>query len=209
VAAHVARLVPHKGARELVEAAALVRQEIPEAQFLLVGSALRSDRHNFEGQIRERIAELGLGDTVILAGPRADIPEILAACDVFALPTTFEGVPRSGIEAMASGLPTVMTAIRGCREETVEGETGHLVPVVRDEGTRRHRADIDALADRLTRLMGDAEMRGRMGEAAQRRARELYDERLVLEREWRVMRALLAERAGLDKPPRAPETPSP
>lgn len=184
VVVHVARLVPHKGAHTLVEAAAIVRRTRPDAQFLLVGSALESDRHNFEGAVRRLIAERGLEGTVVLAGPRDDVADILALSDVFALPTTFEGVPRSGLEAMAAGLPTVMTAIRGCREEVVEGETGFLVPI----------RDPAALADRLLRLLNDEALARRMGEAARRRACELFDERLPLARQWRVYQALLARR---------------
>jgi glycosyltransferase involved in cell wall biosynthesis len=187
VVVHVARLVPHKGANELVEAAAIVHREVPEAQFLIIGSALSSDRHNYEGVLRELIAERGLEDTVIMAGPRPEIPEILALSAIFALPTTFEGVPRSGIEAMASGLPCVMNAIRGCREEIIEGETGFLIPI----------HDPVAMADRLLRLLRDPALSRRMGEAGRARACELFDERLVLEREWRVISALLAQR-GID-----------
>ncbi|MBN1477752.1 glycosyltransferase family 4 protein [Candidatus Sumerlaeota bacterium] len=184
VVVHVARLVPHKGAHELVEAAAIVHREMPEAQFLIIGSALRSDRHDYEGVLRALIAERDLRDTVIMAGPRPEIPEILALSSIFALPTTFEGVPRSGIEAMASGLPCVMNAIRGCREEVIEGETGHLIPI----------HDPGAMADRLLRLLRDPALARRMGEAGRARACELFDERLVLEREWRVICALLAQR---------------
>lgn len=184
----VARLVPHKGIREFVEAAGIVHRAFPDAQFLIVGSALASDRHDVVGGVHRRIKELGLEDTVILAGQRDDIPEIMALSAVFTLPTTFEGVPRSAIEAMASGLPVVATSIRGCREVIVEGETGHLMPI----------KDPEALADRVQRLLGDRGAAQRMGEAGRQRAVELFDERVVLEREWRVMRALLAQRGTVD-----------
>jgi glycosyltransferase involved in cell wall biosynthesis len=82
-----------------------------------------------------------------------------------------------------------MTDIRGCREETVEGETGFLVPV----------KDAGALADRLLLLLREPERARRMGEAARRRARALYDERQVLGRQWRVL-AGLAEQRGLPPP---------
>ncbi len=180
----VARLVPHKGFREYVEAAAIIHRQFPNAQFLIVGSALASDRHDFEGEIRRRVAELGIEDDVVLAGARDDIPALMALSAVFTLPTTFEGVPRSGIEAMASSLPVVATDIRGCREEVVEGETGFLIPI----------HDPAALADRVMRVLGDPDLARRMGEVGRQRAAALFDERLVLEREWRVMRALLTQR---------------
>ena len=61
-------------------------------------------------------------------GYRTDIPALLAAADIFALPSHFEGLPMSVIEAMLTGLPVVSTTIRGPREQVVDGQTGLLVP---------------------------------------------------------------------------------
>lgn len=190
----VSRVVEEKGLRELVEAAVRVRSELPEAQFLLVGSALESDRDNFEQPLRELIARYGLESTFRLAGARRDVPELLALSTVFTLPSYREGVPRSGIEAMAAGLPTVMTNIRGCREETVEGETGFLVPV----------RDSAGLAERLLELLRDRPRARRMGQAARARALEWFNEQEVLWRQWRVIERLLTARGIALPRPRSP-----
>ncbi len=82
------------------------------------------------------------------------------------------------------GLPVVATNIRGCREEVAEGETGHLVEV-------RRSGD---LAERIGGLLRDRDRAKRFGEAGRRRAEALFDERLVLERQGRAYKRLLAEK---------------
>jgi glycosyltransferase involved in cell wall biosynthesis len=180
----IARLVREKGLGEFLEAAALVRERLPEARFVVAGSALASDRGDFAGEIQRLIAERGLREAVVFAGLRGDIPALMALSSVYCLPSWREGMPRSIIEAMATARPVVATDIRGCREEVVPGETGYLVPV-RDPRT---------LADRLLRLLMDSALARRMGDAGRLRATEMFDERLVLERQWRVYQALLRQR---------------
>ncbi len=89
--------------------------------------------------------------------------------DVFVLPSWREGLPRSAIEAAASGLPLVLTDIRGCREVARDGIEGFLVPV----------RDPRSLAGAIIRLLDDPELRTRMGAAARARAEERFDERRV------------------------------
>lgn len=180
----VARLVREKGLSEFVEAAALVRARRPDVQFLVVGAALDSDREDYAGELGRLAAERGLGTDLIFAGQRSDIPALEAACTVHCLASWREGMPRSIIEAMVSARPVVATNIRGSREEIVEGETGFLVPL----------RDPAALADRFLRLLGDADLARRMGDAGRQRALALYDERAVLERQWRVYQGLMAQR---------------
>ena len=99
-------------------------------------------------------------------------PAVLAAADIFVLPSHFEGLPMSVIEAMLTGLPVVASDIRGPREQVVPEVTGLLVPV----------ADPRALASALRRLAEDATLRARMGAAGRVRAIERYDETTVLTR---------------------------
>jgi glycosyltransferase involved in cell wall biosynthesis len=96
----------------------------------------------------------------------------MAAADVFTLPSHFEGLPMSVIEAMLCGLPVVATAIRGPREMVVEGETGFLVPP----------ATVAPLAGALGRLAGDAALRARLGAAGRARALAQFDEAKVVGR---------------------------
>ena len=112
------------------------------------------------------LREAGLGDRLRLLGYREDVAALLAAADIFVLPSHFEGLPMSVIEAMLCGLPVVATDIRGPREQVVEGDTGLLVPM----------GDAGALRDAIARLAADPDLRHRMGEAGRDRAVELFDE---------------------------------
>ena len=112
-----------------------------------------------------------------LLGYRADVAALLAAADIFVLPSHFEGLPMSVIEAMLAGLPVVATDIRGPREQVVDGETGLLVPV----------RDATSLAGALRRLAEDEALRGRMGAAGLARAREMFDEGRVVARTIELM----------------------
>lgn len=68
---------------------------------------------------------------LILAGDRADVPDLLPAFDVFALPSRYEGLPTAVVEAMASGVPVVATAVNAVADVVIPGETGLLVPPAR------------------------------------------------------------------------------
>ena len=93
-------------------------------------------------------------------------------------------MPRSIIEAMATGIPVVATDIRGSRELVVNGVTGLLVPV----------RDYHKLAASIDILMSDVEMRKRMGDAGRKRAEEYYDERIVIKKQVDCMKVILAEK---------------
>ena len=160
----VSRLVRHKGHPELLAAMANV-----DADLWVVGERLASDRGTDIGAM---LADSTLGTRLRVLGPRTDVAAVLAAADIFALPSHFEGLPMSVIEAMLTGLPVVSTAIRGPREQVVDGETGLLVPPM----------TIQPLADALQRLVSDRALRTRMGQAGRDRARALYDERVVIAR---------------------------
>jgi glycosyltransferase involved in cell wall biosynthesis len=133
----------------------------------VVGERLASDR----GQdMLAVLHDAGLGERLRLLGYREDIPALLAAADIFALPSHFEGLPMSVIEAMLTGLPVVATAIRGPREQVVPNVTGLLVQP----------GAVAPLAAALARLAADPALRAAMGQAGRTRALELYDETKVL-----------------------------
>jgi glycosyltransferase involved in cell wall biosynthesis len=177
----VARVVREKGVFELAEAVAAIRRDLPDVRVVLIGGALPSDRDDSTRAFRERLGELGITPHFRFAGFRNDVPALISLCNVYTLPSYREGMPRSILEAMAMALPVVATAIRGCREEVVEGETGFLIPP----------RDSRALAERLLRVLSRPDEARRMGEAGRRRAVEQFDYRLVLERQWTVYEKLM------------------
>jgi glycosyltransferase involved in cell wall biosynthesis len=187
----VGRPVAEKGIRELLTAFLSVRSRVPGVGLLIVGTAMVGARgRNHLDDLRRRIDGLGLAESVRLAGARIDVERLLRGADLLVLPSHREGMPRSILEAMATGLPVVATEIRGCREEVVHGETGLLVPV-KDPGS---------LAEAIGSILADDEMRASMGAAARRRAEELFDEESVLDRQVAELRRLLEDRPGKASP---------
>lgn len=117
---NVARLVPQKGLRHLVQAAKLVLDARPDARFAVVGQGELKD------ELRTQASELGLGGKFVLAGIRSDVPELMAASDVFVLSSLWEGLPISLLEAMSSDCPVVATEVGGVGE-VVQNDTGGLL----------------------------------------------------------------------------------
>ena len=164
VVGNIGALTSQKSQHDLVEAAALVVRDVPDARFVILG----------EGELREaleqQIHRKHLERHVMLGGFRADAMAILNDFDVFALSSTHEGLCTSLIDAMAASKPAVATAVGGVPEVVVDGETGFLVAP----------HDPRALADRIVRLLKDPALRAQMGAAALTRARERFTvERMV------------------------------
>lgn len=152
----VGRQEPQKGHRYLLEAAHGLRETIPNLHVLIVGrNGLAS------GRLEALMTDLDLGDIVTMTGSRTDLPRLLAAADVFAFPSLFEGNGGNAmIEAMAIGLPIVTTGVAPMTDLVPSDEFGLLVP----------RTDPAALADALARLAADPGLRARLGAAARNRA---------------------------------------
>ena len=144
-----ARLDPQKGHPTLLRAAA----KLPGAAFVFAGEGPE------RGGLEDLAAELGVADRIFFLGYRSDIPELLAACDVFALPSLYEGSSLAVLEAMAAGRAVVSSKIGGTDELIEDGENGILLTPGDDEG----------LAAALGRLLGDEDLRRRLGAAARRR----------------------------------------
>jgi glycosyltransferase involved in cell wall biosynthesis len=164
----VSRLVRHKGYPELLAA---LRATPANCVLWVVGERLPSD-HGEDLEPLFAAAAAEFGPRFRRLGYRTDVARLLAAADVFALPSHFEGLPMSVIEAMLCGLPVVATDISGPREMVVAGETGLLVPP----------GAADPLAAALQALAGDPARRARMGEAGRARALEHYTEAKVVGR---------------------------
>jgi glycosyltransferase involved in cell wall biosynthesis len=181
----IGRQVKEKGVADYLAAAKIVAAKNPQAWFLLVGERLASD-HAGGVEAELAAARVALGERLVAPGSRSDIPELLAAMDLFCLPSWREGMPRTIIEAMMMGKPVLATDIRGAREEVVTEQTGLLVP------TRSPQA----LAAAMERFIGDREWARRLGNAGRQRALLLYDENKVVALQLERI-ALAARQRGL------------
>jgi len=161
---NVAALVPHKGHRYLISAAAVVIRTVPDARFVIVGEG------ELEPTLRRQIRELHLERHVLLAGFRPDALSLQKGFDLFALSSVTEGMGSVLLDAMAIGQATVATRAGGIPEVVVDGRTGVLVPV----------RDADALAAAIVMLLQDPTRRATLGAAAQERVRDGFSvERMV------------------------------
>lgn len=170
-----ARLDAQKGHRVLFEAIA----QVPGALFLLAG----------EGPEREALEalaeELGIDGRVRFLGRREDVPQLLATCDVFALPSLYEGSSLAVLEAMAARIPVVSSAIGGTDELIEDGRGGLLVPP----------GDSEALAAALRRVLGDEELRRSLATRARERVEQGLTREQMASRVTGVYRQLLGEEA--------------
>ena len=154
----VATFKKQKGHRFLVEAVSSLVQKYPEFRVLFVGDGeLRSEMENL-------VDELGLKGVIHFLGTRSDIPSILAASDLFILPSLWEGLPMALIEAMASGLPVVATRVSGTSEVMVDGKSGILV----EPGVSK------ALASAIQKMLENPEKTREMGIFARDRVEDLF-----------------------------------
>jgi len=175
---NVASLTPQKGQAQLLVAARAVRERFPGVRFLLVGDGL--ERARLETLRRD----LGLEEHVVLLGKRDDVPAILAASDVFVLPSRWEGLSVALLEAGLAGLPAVVSDLPANREVVQAGTTGLVVPVDQPDG----------LAAAVCTLIDDPELRRRLGRAAKRRVVERFLMDASVQKVTRIYDELLRER---------------
>lgn len=174
-----ARLLWSKGVEEFVEAARLLKQRDQSAQFLLAGTPDEGNPDTVPEEVLQQWCDEGLIERL---GHVDDMVELLASVHVMALPTTYgEGVPRSLIEAAASGLALVATDTPGCREIVVNEQTGLLFPS----------RDVTALANSIERFIKDPKLANRLGQAARAKAVSEFDEKIVVGRTIEVYEELL------------------
>ncbi|MGH9030598.1 MAG: glycosyltransferase [Acidimicrobiia bacterium] len=161
VIANLARHEHQKGIDTLLRATASISRDLD----VVVVQAGRDGRATTE--LRTLHAALGLGDRFRFLGHRKDVGDILAAADIFAFPSRYEGMPGAVIEALALGLPVVAAEIATVTSILDVNENALVFPV----------DDAEALADRCRELSLDSARRGAMG----RRSRELFEERFTME----------------------------
>jgi L-malate glycosyltransferase len=154
----VARFHPVKDQATLLDAFAKIARQHPDVDLLLAGDG------PLRGDLEAQVARLGLGARVRFLGVRDDVPAILGVADIFCLSSISEAASLTLLEAMASCLPVVVTDVGGNPEIVRQEIEGLLVP----------RRDPAALAGALLRLLDDATIARRMGEAGAQRARQQY-----------------------------------
>lgn len=184
----VANLIDYKGHADLLAALAGVRDRLPHPWSLLCIGRDEGARAGLERMVEAK----GLGANVRFLGVRSDVARLLSVSDISVLPSHEEGFSNAIIEAMAAGIPLVVTDVGGNAEAVGDGEHGFVVPP----------RDPAELGDAILRLAGKPGLRCTFGQAAEERARRRFTLAACVDRYETVYRGLLAglkmEALGLD-----------
>ncbi|MBE0467024.1 MAG: glycosyltransferase family 4 protein, partial [Candidatus Desulforudis sp.] len=172
----VARLAPQKGVEYLLRAGAELAGAGRPVHLVIVG----------DGPLREMLTReaISLGADVLFLGHRPDAAALMAAFDLFALPSVTEGLPLALLEAMAGGCPVVATRVGGVPEAVVDGTTGWLVPP----------ADPAALAAAVAAALDDPVRRAELAAAGRERVRQVFTDARMVEKTLAVYREALEAR---------------
>jgi glycosyltransferase involved in cell wall biosynthesis len=176
----VARLIREKGILDLAEAAAAMA-DLRSVQFFIVGTALSSDRTSVVEELSTHRVHSSLGGRWRELGHRLDVDRLLNASDMYVLPSYREGLPRSAIEAMAVGVPVVLSRIPAGEELVLEGQTGILVTP----------GSVPELMSAIWRLATDTALRQSMGKRAREIAEARHNEKTVIVRQLEVLKRLI------------------
>jgi glycosyltransferase involved in cell wall biosynthesis len=171
----VAGLNNQKGHEYLFRSVPIILRKIPETRFVLVG----------DGHLREYLEELasslGITNAITFLGFRSDVADIVRASDLFVLPSIFEGLPLSLIEAMACGKAVVATNVDGTADVVVDGVTGYLVPP----------RDPEQLAQKIIELLENPELRIRFGKAGREKVQKFFSAERMIQDYERLYEELL------------------
>ncbi len=180
---YLGRLKKYKGIELAIEALPQVLEKVPDAQYWIAGEG------SYRGALEARIARLGLSGHVRLLGHVGgeEKLDLLRKTRVLVYTSPKEGWGLSVIEANAMGVPVIASNAPGLRESVRDGETGFLVP----------HGDVAALADRLSALLSDDELWGRMGQAGIRWASRFDWDRMTDETEELLVRVAREGRGGM------------
>jgi glycosyltransferase involved in cell wall biosynthesis len=155
----IGRLVEQKGHTWLIEAANILRKDYPDISVLIVGEGDLKD--TLESQIRDN----GLEGTVKLLGARRDIQKLLAISELYVMPSLFEGLPITLLEAMAAGKPIVATEVDGIRNVLRNGIEGLIIPPKESEG----------LAGAISDLLSDRHLAESLAQSSLKKVREDFN----------------------------------
>lgn len=176
----VARLTPQKGHAVLLDAARSVVRTRPDAVFLWVGEGVLHDA------LRLAIEGAGLSRNIRLLGVRDDVSELMAASDLFVLPSLFEGLPLALLEALQAGLPVVATTAPGTAEVFETDEAAELA----------RPSDADALAAALLRVLNDPDLADELADRGQRLARRQFSAKRMGEETFALYARVLNQAAA-------------
>lgn len=171
VVGFLGRFSPGKGHEEFLQAASALRDAFPDVRFVIVGEASFGEK-SYAERVRSLASRLNLEGTVLFAGFRSDVPEVMASFDIFAFPSHAEAFGMALIEAMAMQKPVVASGSDGVLDIVQQGMSGLLVPP----------KNAPALATALASLMDNPALRARLGEAARERVREKFDQQRQIDR---------------------------
>ena len=179
----VGRLTPPKDHETFLQAAATIKEKVPNARFLVVGDgALRET-------LEHRATELNLHDVLQFTGFRDDIPEIMSALDILVFSSQWEGLPVTLLEGMAAARAIVATTVGGIPAVVEDGKAALLVPP----------ADPEALARACIQLASDTEQRLSFGQAGLERVTSAYSISSMTDRTVSLYEMLLAEKGLVEK----------
>jgi glycosyltransferase involved in cell wall biosynthesis len=154
----IGRLAPQKGHKHLIAALPVVVKRFPNARLAIVGEGW------LKTQLEAQARTLGVAEHVKFLGKRSDVPDLLAACDLFVFPSLFEGLGVSLLEATYAGCACISTNTGPIPEIIQNEQTGLLVAP----------GSSDELADAMVRLAGDPALARRLAEAGQKSARARF-----------------------------------
>lgn len=185
--ATVSRLCPWKGQHDLIKALALVKEQGADFRLMVVGEddiRATPGRHSYTAELQQLTNELGLNEQVIFTGFRRDIPQIMVASDIYAMPSFEEPFGMVFLEAMAMQRPVVALVSGGVPEFVEHGKSG-LLSV---------HQDTDTLAANILTLVRDQELRRRMGEHGRRRVEERFNAAVMTREVEQIYKLVLGAR---------------
>ncbi len=154
----VGRLIPAKGHKYLLQAMPAVLAQLPKARLVVAGGGW------LDGSLKKAAQDLGVSHAVSFLGSRDDVPELLAAADIFVMPSLYEGAGVALVEACAVGVASIATRVGGLPEVIEDGRTGLIVEP----------QSPDALVSAIVRLARDPTMRAAMGSEARRHVKATF-----------------------------------
>ena len=164
----LSRIHKTKGLEYYIDAACKILNSNSRVHFLMVGdvSERTPELLKYRRFLLQRIAEKGIGANFHFTGVRQDVLDIYSLANVFVLPSVFDVLPTTILEAMAMQLPIVATKVGGVAEQVIDGETGYLVPP----------ADVNSLADRIIDVLDNSERSQEMGRLGRKRVLETFSQ---------------------------------